>query len=175
MGKKEETHARIVENAARMLRKDGYEGVSVADIMREAGLTHGGFYAHFDSRDALVVEAMEEATRQSAKTLEGVNDLETLVTRYLAEGQVKKPEQGCALAALGTETRRQGPAVKAIATRQVEGLLRLMKKVAPKTGDEEARVLLCAMVGAMVLSRAVDSPTVAKQLREAVTNLAGEE
>src|ERR1700761_2429239 len=139
MGKKEETHARIVDSAARMLRKSGYDGVSVADIMREAGLTHGGFYAHFADRDALVIEAMQTATEQSAKVLDGAPDVETIVARYLTDVHVKKPELGCALAALGTETRRQPAAVKAIATKSVEGLVARMKKVAPKLRDEDAQ------------------------------------
>ena len=64
--RKEETHERIVDVAARAIRRDGYAGVGVADVMKEAGLTHGGFYAHFDSRDALLVEALERAGRESA-------------------------------------------------------------------------------------------------------------
>jgi AcrR family transcriptional regulator len=63
--RKEETHERIVDAAGRAIRRQGYAGVAVADVMKDAGLTHGGFYAHFDSRDALLVEALERAGRQS--------------------------------------------------------------------------------------------------------------
>src|SRR5215475_11637245 len=69
---KEATHARIVAVAARALRRNGYAGVGVADVMKEAGLTHGGFYAHFDSRDALLVEALERASTESAGIAERV-------------------------------------------------------------------------------------------------------
>lgn len=172
MGKKEETHERIVENAARMIRKDGYDGVSVADIMKEAGLTHGGFYAHFDSKDALVVEALERATADSVKSIESSPDLATFAARYLSDVHCKKPENGCALAALGTETRRQPGAVKAIATSNVEGMIARMKRLSPKLSDDEARVLCSALVGAVVLSRAVDDPKLGKELRDAVTKLA---
>src|SRR5262249_58170730 len=67
--RKEDTHERIVEVAARAIRRHGYAGVGVADVMKEAGLTHGGFYAHFDSRDDLLVAAFERAGRESAETL----------------------------------------------------------------------------------------------------------
>ena len=68
--RKEETHERIVDAAGRAIRRQGYAGVGVADVMKEAGLTHGGFYAHFDSRDALLVEALEHAGRQSQRHAE---------------------------------------------------------------------------------------------------------
>jgi len=92
--RKHETHQRIVEVAARALRREGYAGVGVADVMKEAGLTHGGFYAHFDSRDALLVEAVEKAGRESGDALaraverraaKGVSPFRALVEAYLAE------------------------------------------------------------------------------------------
>ncbi len=67
--RKHETHERIVDVAARAIRRHGYAGVGVADVMKEAGLTHGGFYAHFDSRDALIVEALERAGRDSGEAV----------------------------------------------------------------------------------------------------------
>src|SRR5205085_6621033 len=92
--RKEETHERIVAAAARSIRRHGYAGVGVADVMKEAGLTHGGFYAHFDSRDALLVEALERAGRESgeglARALErraakGMSAFRALVEAYLAD------------------------------------------------------------------------------------------
>src|SRR2546427_4760306 len=110
--KKEETRERILRAAARAIRKHGYEGVGVADVMKEAGLTHGGFYAHFKSRDALLaaaadqegVESSEYLTRAIAAAKPG-HELMALVDAYLFEGPVAAPEQGCALAAAGS----QGP------------------------------------------------------------------
>jgi len=92
--RKEETHERILDVAARAIRRRGYAGVGVADVMKEAGLTHGGFYAHFDSRDDLLVAALERAGRESAATLtralerrtaKGVSAFRALVDAYLAE------------------------------------------------------------------------------------------
>src|SRR6185369_5354649 len=90
--RKEDTHERIVEIAARAIRRHGYAGVGVADVMKEAGLTHGGFYAHFDSRDSLLVEALERAGRQSSEAVtraaaahagKGVSAFRSLVETYL--------------------------------------------------------------------------------------------
>src|SRR5215510_11422511 len=91
--RKEDTHELILDVAARAIRRDGYAGVRVADVMKEAGLTHGGFYAHFDSRDALLVEALERAGRDSAAAVaraaesrrgRGVSAFRSLIETYLA-------------------------------------------------------------------------------------------
>lgn len=171
MGKKEETHARIVEHASKALRSAGYEGVSVAEIMKEAGLTHGGFYAHFPSKDALVVEALEQATKQSVVNLEGSDDLPTLAERYLSDVHVKKPELGCALAALGSETRRQPTAVKKIASKNLAGFRKKLESLG--LDHDEALVAVSALVGAMVLSRAVDDQKAGKEVRDAVRDFVG--
>src|SRR5215468_3108234 len=93
---KEATHERIVDVAARAIRRNGYAGVGVADVMKEAGLTHGGFYAHFDSRDALLVEALERAGREvnesvaqflEKRTGEGVSAFRAFVELYLGDAQ----------------------------------------------------------------------------------------
>src|SRR5215813_14529378 len=110
--KKEETRSRILRAAARAIRKHGYAGVGVADVMKEAGLTHGGFYAHFKSRDALLAEALERASRQSSKVAstaaeqraaKGVSTLRSLVEVYLRDDQITSLEAGCPVAALGSE------------------------------------------------------------------------
>jgi AcrR family transcriptional regulator len=178
-GKKAETHERIVERAARAIRREGYDGVSVADIMKDAGLTHGGFYAHFASRDALVLEALERAAAESLANLtrDGAG-LDVVVERYLSDAHLKSPEAGCSLAALGSETRRQPAGVRALATRHVRALTSLVEGLLPKRGDEEARrdearVILSALVGAMVIARAVDNAETARSFRAAVGRFAG--
>jgi TetR/AcrR family transcriptional repressor of nem operon len=174
--KKAETHERIVAGAAKALRKKGYDGVSVAELMKDAGLTHGGFYAHFESREALVVEALERASAESLESLEKMADLSELVEQYLSTAHQEAPEAGCALAALGTETRRQPDEVRAIATRGAKSLTTLVERHLPETEREtrrdEARVIVSALVGAMVIARAVDSPELAKAFRSAVKRFA---
>jgi TetR/AcrR family transcriptional regulator, transcriptional repressor for nem operon len=175
---KAETHERIVKTAARAIRERGYDGASVADVMKQAGLTHGGFYAHFGSREAMLEEALDCAAAESRARLTSVaeraepgHELEALIVSYLSDRHVEHPESGCSLAALGSETARQAPALRKIATRQVNGLAELLAAQLP--GDaadnrERALAMLSAMVGAIALSRVVDDPALSRALREAV-------
>src|ERR1041385_8788638 len=108
--KKEETRERILRAAARAIRKHGYEGVGVAEVMKEAGLTHGGFYAHFESRDALLAAAADQAGAESIEHLTRAlaaakpgRELTALVDAYLSDGHLAAPEQGCLIAAESIE------------------------------------------------------------------------
>jgi len=175
---KAETHERIVKTAARAIREHGYGGASVADVMKQAGLTHGGFYAHFESREAMLEEAVDCAASEGRARLTAVSEraepgreLEAIVGSYLSDHHVEHPGSGCTLAALGSETARQAPALRKIATRQVNGLAELLAAQLP--GDaaenrERALAMLSAMVGAIALSRVVDDPALSRALREAV-------
>src|SRR3982751_3541319 len=106
--RKQDTHERIVDVAARAIRRHGYAGVGVADVMRDAGLTHGGFYAHFESRDALLVEALERAGRDSGEVVtrarrqaaKGVSAFRALVEAYLSDEHLSSLDTGCPVAAL---------------------------------------------------------------------------
>src|SRR5262249_17796022 len=116
---KAETHERIVKTAARAIREQGYDGASVADVMKQAGLTHGGVYAHFESRDAMLEEAVDCAAGDGRARLIAASEkaepgrgLEAIVGSYLSDRHVEHPETGCSLAALGSETRRQSPALR---------------------------------------------------------------
>src|SRR5881628_517763 len=120
-GRKELSHERIVETAARAIRRAGFAGVGVADIMKEAGLTHGGFYAHFPSRDALLVEALARAGRDSAAVVaraaearrnHRISAFRSLVETYLADRHLASQETGCPVAALGSDMPRQSLAVR---------------------------------------------------------------
>src|SRR5437667_12424693 len=118
--KKEETRERILRAAARAIRKHGYEGVGVADVMKEAGLTHGGFYAHFESRDALLAaaadqegaESSEHLTRAIAAAKPG-HELMAPADANPSDGPVAAPDEGCAIAAAGTEGAAQASRVRA--------------------------------------------------------------
>jgi AcrR family transcriptional regulator len=176
---KAETHERIVETAARAIRAQGYAGASVAEVMKEAGLTHGGFYAHFASRDAMVEEAIDRAAGEGRARLHAVAEgaepghaLEAIVASYLSDRHVEHPETGCTLAALGSETARQAPALRRIASRQVRGLASLLTAHLPggeaPDSRDRALALLCGMVGALSLARAVDDPALSRALRDAV-------
>jgi AcrR family transcriptional regulator len=176
--RKEATHERIVEAAARAIRRSGYSGTGVADIMKDAGLTHGGFYAHFDSREAMLAEAADRAGAESVATLERIASgappekaLQTLMRAYLSKEHVEGPETGCPMAALGSEMPRQAPEVRRAATRRIKEAVDLVARQLPEWGKpgahEKALATLSTMVGALVLARAVDDPKLSDALRSA--------
>lgn len=161
--KKELSHDRIVDVASKAIRRAGYRGVGVADIMKEAGLTHGGFYAHFDSRDALLVEAMARAGQENMASLSAVIEhrlskgetrFQALLETYLHEAHMERTENGCVIAALSSEMTRQEDAVRAEACRRVEAMVALVQSSLPRGCDEsEASVVAATMVGALQLAR----------------------
>jgi TetR/AcrR family transcriptional repressor of nem operon len=177
-GKKAETHERIVRAAARAIRKRGYAGVSVADVMKDAGLTHGGFYAHFASREAMLEEALDHAAAESlanlnratAKAAPG-DALEAFVASYLSDSHLEHPESGCTTAALGSETRLQPPEVRKVATRRVKEMADLVARQLPRWGASEAHgdalAVMSTLVGALVIARLVDEPALSAAIREA--------
>ena len=146
--RKQETHERIVDVAARAIRRHGYAGVGVADVMKQAGLTHGGFYAHFDSRDALLVEALERAGRESSEAVtraferraaKSVSAFRALVEAYLADEHLASLEAGCPVAALACDMPRQSDAVRK----------------APHASCAAASVVAGTLVGTLQLARAI--------------------
>ena len=176
--KKERTRERIVQVAARLLRRVGFDGVGVAEVMNEAGLTHGGFYAHFPSREALLVAALDAAAGQSLAALEqsagGVKDapekLATFIERYLSDEHAQHPEAGCTLAALGTETWRQSSEVRAVATRRLTQFSKLLEAQLPGTAAERrerAQTMLATLVGSLLLSRLVTDAALGRSFRKA--------
>ncbi len=176
--RKEVTHERIVAAAARATRRTGYDGTGVAEIMKEVGLTHGGFYAHFASREAMLAEAADRAGAESVATLTRVaaaappqEALPAMIRAYLSKEHVDGVETGCPVAALGSETPRQAPKVRRAATRRIKEMIDVVARHSPDQGDpgvyEHALVTVATMVGALVLARAVDDPKLSKALREA--------
>ena len=176
--RKEATHERIVAAAARAIRRSGYNGTGVADIMKEAGLTHGGFYAHFPSREAMLVEAADRASAEStaaaarvASSVPPREALTALVQRYLSRAHVDGVEHGCPVAALASEMPRQPRQVRKAATRHIKEMIELVARQLPEwrraRAHERALVTVATMVGAVALARAVDDPKLADAFREA--------
>jgi TetR/AcrR family transcriptional repressor of nem operon len=161
---KQETHTRIVKKAAVLLREKGAHGVGVADLMKEAGLTHGGFYAHFDSREALVIEAfayaMDRSTerwRQIAAQTPPDKRLAMIVDSYLTAVHRDDPGHGCAVPALGAEIVRESPKTrKAFATKldqMLDMVAEQMGDVPRKTARKQAMAMLATMAGTLLLAR----------------------
>jgi TetR/AcrR family transcriptional repressor of nem operon len=178
--KKAETHERILKTAAAAIRRHGYDGVSVAEIMKEAGLTHGGFYAHFESREAMLAEALERAGADSIDNLTravavgGQRDpLESLVASYLSDRHLQAPEAGCTLAALGSETRRQSPAVRRAATLRIKEMVDFIERQMPEWGErhEEALAVMSCLVGAVTIARLTEDQNLARSVRKAAAQM----
>ncbi|MFJ1470755.1 TetR/AcrR family transcriptional regulator [Massilia orientalis] len=176
--RKEATHERIVDVAARAIRRSGYGGTGVADIMKEAGLTHGGFYAHFASRDALLAEAGDRAGAESVALAADIaaaapagEALQHIMEVYLSDEHLGAIETGCPIAALGSEMPRQAPEVRHAATSRIKEMIDLLARQMPDWGEPEAHeramMLVCGLVGTIMIARAVDDPKMSKALRQA--------
>src|SRR5712692_5937692 len=131
---KAETHARIVSVAAKRFRELGLEGIGVADVMKEAGVTVGGFYKHFDSRDELVVEALATAFQDLDRWEEHTNTLTKLLENYLSEGHRDAPGTGCALGALLGDMSRASRSAKAVYTARLKRSLAYSTGLVPPSG-----------------------------------------
>jgi len=161
--RREQTHERIVEVASRAIRRGGYAGVGVADIMKEAGLTHGGFYAHFESRNAMLAEAIGRAGRDSAAAIEqrmlkaqaqGSSALRAIVEGYLSDKHLSGTEQGCVVAALSSEMPRQAPEVREASALRVQALIERVRRALPaQRPPEQAFLIASTLVGALQLAR----------------------
>ena len=173
-----ETHARIVKKASVRLREKGAHGIGVADLMKDAGLTHGGFYAHFDSREALVIEAfayaMDRSTerwRKLAETIPPEKRMATIVETYLTPLHRDDPGHGCAVTALGAEIARESPKTrKAFAVKleqMVDMLAEQILDVPRKTARKQALATLSTMVGALVLARIAGSGELSDDILDA--------
>ena len=175
---KQASHDRIVEAASRAIRRSGYHGTGVADIMKTAGLTHGGFYAHFPSREAMLAEAADRAGCESVEQMSRIaasappeHALQSMIGAYLSKEHVESVETGCATAALASEMPRQAPEVRRAATRRIKEMIDLVSRQLPDWGKpgahEHALATVATMVGALVLARAVDDPRLSDALRDA--------
>ena len=157
------TREKIVETAAKRFRQDGIDGVSVPALMKDIGLTHGGFYAHFPSKDALVTEAISAGMVQAVTMLatlvpaDAADPIHGFVDAYCSAQHRDAPGSGCAIAALSGDVARHSPEVRAEMIAQVEAAIGRLAAVAEPLGDldrnDVAAGTLAGVVGAIVLSR----------------------
>jgi TetR/AcrR family transcriptional repressor of nem operon len=159
-----ETHARIVKKASVRLREKGAHGVGVADLMKEAGLTHGGFYAHFDSREALVIEAFADAMDRSTERWRKLAEqtppdkrLATIVATYLTPLHRDDPGHGCAVPTLGAEIARESPRTRKAFAAKLEQMIDMLAAQIPelprKAARKRAMAVIATMMGTLVLAR----------------------
>jgi TetR/AcrR family transcriptional repressor of nem operon len=174
---KAKSHERILKAAAKRIREGGLERLGVVELMKRAGLTHGGFYGHFGSRDQLIAEAMELAFVDSmfasmkAAANPSRKNLVSFIKSYLSRTHRDTPGNGCAVSALSGEVRHAGPETRAIFARHLErNFDGIAKAIGGKAGREEAIATMSAMVGAMILSRAVDDKNLSDEILNAARN-----
>jgi len=168
---------RILEAAAQRFRERGFGGIGVAELMQEAGLTHGGFYGHFASKEDLIAEACARALAESLARWGKMADratgdpLSALADAYLTSRHRDNPGAGCVLAALGPDVSRQGPAVRRSVSSYVRSAFDLVEKFVPgksKAGRRQKAISTWStLVGAMVIARAVDDPALSQEILDA--------
>ncbi|QQX86609.1 TetR/AcrR family transcriptional regulator [Cupriavidus necator] len=173
---KQHNHERIVQLAAQRFRELGIDGLSIANLMKEAGLTHGGFYKHFESRDDLVAQAVgaalagSESTRRASKA----DTFSAFVESYLSKRHRDKPGQGCAIGALANDMSRAPEDARTLYTAQLcsslDHVAELLDTSATtaEANQTEAIVAFSTMVGALVLARAVNDPALSEQILSTV-------
>jgi TetR/AcrR family transcriptional repressor of nem operon len=175
---KTRTHKRIVSIASKRFREKGLAGFGIAELMKEAGLTVGGFYKHFDSRDDLVAEAVSSAFGgwkrrvDAAKTGEPSVSLAKLIDDYLSEAHRDNPGTGCAFSALAPEIARSDKRTRAVASEQVRNDIQLITTLLPgedkRTARSQAILTFSALVGAMALARAVSDEVLSREILKTV-------
>lgn len=170
---KAKSRKRILEVAACQIRKSGLTGVSIADLMSSAQLTHGGFYGHFSSRNDLIAEALEKALKEGeteairAGNVNGPRTLKSLLNSYLSKAHRDNPASGCAISALAGEVARADRRSREIMTKHLVAFFETIRELVGDDDNEEFAVpAVCMIVGAVMLSRvASDVATSDKLLR----------
>ncbi len=178
---KQKTHKRIVKIASKRFREKGVAGVGIAELMKEAGLTVGGFYKHFDSRDDLVAEAVSSAfgtwKRQVDAAATGGPPMTyaKLIDDYLNEAHRDDPGTGCAYSALAAELSRSDNRTRALASEQIRNDLQLIASLLPGKNRRAARsraiLTFSALVGAMSLARAVSDQALSREILKTVAEV----
>jgi TetR/AcrR family transcriptional repressor of nem operon len=178
-----ETHARIVKRASVRLREKGAHGIGVADLMKDAGLTHGGFYAHFDSREALVIEAFAHAMDRSTERWRKIGEttapdkrLAMIVDSYLTPVHRDDPGHGCAIPTLGAEIARESPKTRKAFAAKLEQMIDMMSDQIPdisrKAARKQAMSAIATMMGTLVMARVAGTGEFSEEIlaagREAV-------
>lgn len=177
---KADSHDRIVRTAAARYRENGVDGIGVADLMKDAGLTHGGFYRHFASRDELVLEAIECALHDGGQRVVGalVNSrqppLTTLVDAYLSAAHRDNLATSCAVATLAGDVARSNDRVRSAYTDQVNAYLELLTKLisADKQRSKRMKAIgaLSSLVGAISIARAVNDEKLSREILKAAAD-----
>lgn len=172
-----ENRKRVLETAARLFREKGFDGIGVADLMKAAGLTHGGFYGQFSSKEDLAAQACARALADSEEKWErwaekAKDPLQAAADSYLSPRHRDNPGTGCAFVALGAEAPRWGRAVQRVFTEGLRARIARVVQLLPGQGEKARRqkaiATMASLVGGLVLARAVDDPKLSDEILQAV-------
>lgn len=171
---------RVVEAASRLFRGRGVDGVGIGEVMGQCGLTHGGFYNQFGSKEALAAEACAAALSNSAARWRDIvadagdnNAATAIAAHYLRDENRDSPETGCALTALGSDAARRGDELAAAFRGGFVALMDILQRAAPDLSRDEALARMAQMVGAMVLARGVGDPLLSDEILNATRKAMG--
>jgi TetR/AcrR family transcriptional regulator, transcriptional repressor for nem operon len=167
---KETTRRRVVETASARFRKEGLDGVGIASLMNDAGLTHGGFYSHFASKEALIAEAVASSMEGTFANLSRAAEnggIEEVIRVYLRPRHRDHPEKGCAAAALAAEIARQSKPTRTAFTKKTNALISFIEKQLPNPDAATARAIFATLMGALQLSRAMSDRALSDKMLEA--------
>jgi TetR/AcrR family transcriptional repressor of nem operon len=172
-----ESREAIVATASRLFREKGFDGIGVADIMAAAGLTHGGFYRHFPSKEALVAEAVAHAFAEKTRQLEArhaadqSNAVRTYISDYLSQGHMAQAGIGCPIATVGSDVPRMGNSLTATFGEGIQALLERIEASLAGSPEEKRQIslrTLATLVGTVVLGRATGDHAFQMEVIEAV-------
>lgn len=178
--KAEENRQQVIETSSRLFREKGFDGVGVSTLMQAAGLTHGGFYKQFESKDDLIAKATKAALDQTSQRMASLigedrrASLEKAVGLYLSDQHRTGVADGCAFAALGPDVARHGPEARRVMQRGIKDQLTLLESLVKPEGEDSSReeviATMATMVGALVLARAVEDTTLSNEILEAAAH-----
>ena len=161
---KAQNRSRILTEAGRLFREKGFDAVSVAEVMKAAGMTHGGFYGHFESKDDLIAQTIVHAVGSQSLS----DDLSAWIDTYLSKPHREHPDLGCPMAALAGFMRQQAPEARASMAQVLAAQIATLTEIMP--GEDAARRRRAAigswsaMVGALILARSIDNPALSDEL-----------
>src|SRR5215469_5471760 len=178
--KRAEHREQIITAAAKRFRENGFDGIGVADLMKEVGLTHGAFYGHFGSKEELIGMASKRALHETAKKWEKVMEeapdkpLEAFAKYYLSKRHQIHPETGCLLASVGSELNRQPRAVKDAVMEEQLNILDMLSRVMPgrtkAVKRKHAIVVLAGLIGGMILARSMPDAALSEEILDTVSS-----
>ncbi len=177
-----ENRERVLDVAGKLFREHGFDGIGVADLMKQAGLTHGGFYGQFDSKENLMLEALTRAfedniqnwsqVAKQAERQEIGSALKAITTAYLSKAHRDQPSIGCVMASLGVDVARQTPTVRDHLTSGFRAFVNAMTQLFPQKSaevqHEKALALTASLVGGLILARAVNDEALSEEIMKAV-------